>query len=128
LLKETGKSLFEVALKRKDGTPVYVILNATKLPEEKMMAFCENITERKKAEQALVEAKDRNQSYLDIADVMIVVISPDQNTVLANKKTFKALGYSEDEILNKNWFDAVAPEANRPSIKKSFSDISLWKN
>jgi PAS domain S-box-containing protein len=127
LLKETGKTVFEVALKRKDGTSVYVILNATKLPEGKMMAFCENITERKKAEQALVEAKNRNQSYLDIADVMIVVISPDQNTVLANKKTLEVLGYSEDEILNKNWFNAVIPEANRPSIKKSFSDIVSGK-
>ena len=54
LLQEKGKARFEVALKKKDGYPVYVILNATKLPDGKMMSFCENITENK-----INEAKQR---------------------------------------------------------------------
>jgi PAS domain S-box-containing protein len=58
-LKETGKSLLEIALKKKDGTPVYIILNATKLPDGKLMAFCENISERKKSEKKLEENSRR---------------------------------------------------------------------
>jgi PAS domain S-box-containing protein len=52
-LQETGKSIREFRLKRKDGQPVYVILNTTKLSDGKAMAFCEDITERKKLEKQL---------------------------------------------------------------------------
>jgi PAS domain S-box-containing protein len=51
-LKDTGKSQLEFRLKRKDGYPVHVIINAVQLPDGKLMSFCENITERKKVEQA----------------------------------------------------------------------------
>lgn len=54
-LQETGKAAGELRLKRKDGQPVYVILNSTKLPNGRAMAFCENITERKKLEKRLQE-------------------------------------------------------------------------
>ncbi len=52
-VKVTGRSLSETVLKTKKGSPVYVILNSVKLPDGNLMAFCENITERKKAEDAL---------------------------------------------------------------------------
>ena len=52
-LEETGKSIAEFRLKRKDGQAVYVILNAVKLSDGKSMAFCENITELKNLEKKL---------------------------------------------------------------------------
>ena len=127
---QTGTDHFFWIHKRMDGTtfPADVLLTRIQLKgREVLQATVRDITEQKKAEQALVEAKDRNQSYLDIADVMIVVISPDQNTILANKKTLEVLGYSEDEILGRNWFDVVIPEADRPIVKKSFSNIIFGK-
>lgn len=54
-VKQTGKSLSESPLKTKNGLPVYVILNSVKLPDGKLIAFCENITERKKLEKQLQE-------------------------------------------------------------------------
>jgi len=52
-LKANGKSVMEFKLKRKDGQPVYVILNSILLSDGKAMAFCEDITERKKLEKRL---------------------------------------------------------------------------
>ena len=109
-----------------DGSVRICELYATFLEDMLIVTF-NDITAHKKAEQALVEANNKNQSYLDIADVMIVAISPNQNTVLANKKTLEILGYSEDEILNKNWFDAVIPEADKPSATKTLNDILSGK-
>ncbi len=57
-LQETGKILVEVRLKKKDGQAVYVSLNAVKLPNGKLIAFCENITERNEAEEALNRTMD----------------------------------------------------------------------
>ena len=58
LVKLTGKSRSELCLKRKDGSPVYVILTATKLPDGNLIANCEDITERKGLEKEL-QAKER---------------------------------------------------------------------
>jgi PAS domain S-box-containing protein len=52
-LKQYGKSVREFRLKRKDGKPVYVILNVVLLSDGKALAFCEDITERKKLEKML---------------------------------------------------------------------------
>ncbi len=57
-LKENGKSIREFRLKRKDGTPIYVILNVVLLSDGRAMAFCEDITERKKLEK-LLQVKER---------------------------------------------------------------------
>jgi PAS domain S-box-containing protein len=52
-LKKTGKARGESRFKRKDGSPVFVILNATELPDGNIIANCENITERKSMEKLL---------------------------------------------------------------------------
>jgi PAS domain S-box-containing protein len=58
LLKQTGKSKSELCLKRKDGSPVYVILAAIELPNGNLIANCEDITERKELEKQL-QVKER---------------------------------------------------------------------
>jgi two-component system sporulation sensor kinase A len=58
LVKQTGKSRSELCLKRKDGSPVYVILTATKMPDGNFIANCEDITERKELEKQL-QANER---------------------------------------------------------------------
>lgn len=52
-LLQNGKSIREFRLKKKDGQPVYIILNTILLSDGKAMAFCENITERKNLEKHL---------------------------------------------------------------------------
>ncbi len=52
-VRQKGKSAREFRLKKKDGQPVYVILNATLLSDGKAMAFCENISELKNLEKHL---------------------------------------------------------------------------
>ena len=56
-LQENGKILVEKWLKKKDGQAVNVSLNVVKLPSGKLIAFCENITDRK-----ILEAKVDNYS------------------------------------------------------------------
>ena len=69
-LQETGKILKEFRLKNNDGKAVYVILNAIKLPDGKLIAFCENITERKKAEQNLDRLMDELVKVNEKLDVV----------------------------------------------------------
>jgi PAS domain S-box-containing protein len=66
-------------------------------------------TERKRAEEALRQERDRAQKYLDIAGVVIVAINAKGEVTLINRKGSEILGYEQEEIISKNWFDNFLP-------------------
>ncbi|QEM66960.1 PAS domain S-box protein [Geobacter sp. FeAm09] len=57
-LKEEGSASRESLLVRKDGSLLWVSLQAVKLGHDRYIGFFQNITERKQTEQALISAKD----------------------------------------------------------------------
>lgn len=77
----------------------------------------------KLSEERLREERDRAQSYLNVAGVMLVVIGADQKVRLINKKGCEVLGYDEKEIVGKNWFDHFIPECMRENLRRIFSKI-----
>lgn len=84
----------------------------------------EDITRRWWAEKALQEERDRAQGYLDIAG-FIIVIEPDQTISLINRKGCEILGYEEQEILGKNWFDTCVPDRERERVRSVFDQLML---
>jgi len=76
-----------------------------------------DITDHKRAEEALQEERDKAQKYLDIAEVMFIAIDIEGNVTLINKKGCKVLGYGESEVIGKNWFDNFLPERLRDTVK-----------
>lgn len=71
-----------------------------------------DLSDQKRTEKALQEEKERAQKYLDVANSLFVVIHEDQSITLINQKGTEMLGYSEHELIGKNWFDiCVAPDA-----------------
>jgi PAS domain S-box-containing protein len=77
----------------------------------------------KLSEERLRERRDRAQSYLDVAGVILLVIGSDQKVRLINRKGCEVLGYDEDEIVGKNWFENFLPERVREDVKGIFSKI-----
>lgn len=77
----------------------------------------EDYTEKRMTEEALREQRDRAQKYLDVAGVVLVVLESDGVVSLINKKGCNLLGYSEEEIIGKNWFDNFIPKNVVPSVK-----------
>jgi PAS domain S-box-containing protein len=82
-----------------------------------------DITDRKCTEEALKKEKDKAQRYLDVAGVMLVVINADQTVALINKKGCDVLGYSEEDIIGKNWIDMFVPERMHSGIKSVFTKL-----
>jgi two-component system cell cycle sensor histidine kinase/response regulator CckA len=82
-----------------------------------------DITEQKKAQEALTMEKDRAQRYLDIAGVMLVALDSDGIVNLINKKGSEILGYDVEDIIGKNWFDNFTPEEMRDRIREVFYDL-----
>jgi PAS domain S-box-containing protein len=77
-----------------------------------------DITDRKQAEELLRRERDRAQKYLDVAGVMFVAIDVEQRVGLINKKGCEILGYNEDEIIAKNWFDNFLPERIKNEVRE----------
>ncbi len=91
--------------------------------EKYVVGSIRDITEQKKAEEALRREKDRAQRYLDIAGVMLVAIDADQRVTLINRKGCEILGYSEYEIIGKNWFDVFIPDETRETARSVYKRL-----
>lgn len=86
-----------------------------------------DITEQRQAAEAIRKERDRAQNYLDVAGVMIVGVGADQKVSLINKKGCQILGYEEDEIIGKNWFDHFIPKHTKAKAKRSFLELIAAK-
>ena len=71
----------------------------------------------------LGQERDRSQRYLDIVGVMVVALDKEGLVILINRKGCELLGYKEDEILNKNWFDICLPGELREDVKGVFNQL-----
>lgn len=74
------------------------------------------IIEHKQAEAELQEERDRAQTYLDLSPVMFIALNTAGEVILVNKKGCELLGYDEEEVLGKNWFENFLPESLREEV------------
>ncbi|MBM4446818.1 MAG: PAS domain S-box protein [Chloroflexi bacterium] len=79
--------------------------------------------QRKKFEEQLQQEKDRAQRYLDVAGVMFIANDADGRVSLINRKGCQILGYKQEEIIGKNWFDTLIPERVRDEVKAVFNKL-----
>ncbi|HPR52533.1 MAG TPA: PAS domain S-box protein [Deltaproteobacteria bacterium] len=119
---------FETRVKRYDGTVRWVRINgrAVKDDDGTILFYegsVEDITERSQALEDLQRERDRIQKYFDVAGVMLLVINRDQTIGQINRKGCEILGYSEEEIIGKNWFDHFLPAEVRQKVKFVFDKI-----
>ena len=89
-----------------------------------------DITERKRsnsgkevARNVIRTERDRAQQYLDVAAVIIVALAADETVSLINQRGCEVLGYQEDEIVGKNWFDNFLPPGQRGYVKSVFERV-----
>ena len=115
---------FEFWGKKKDGTIFPKLVRVKKgsyLGQEVVIAFALDITEIKNAEEAIKKERDQAQKYLDIAGVMLGVLDIKGNLKLINRKGCEILGYNENEVINKNWFDFALPQKYIKEVKSVFN-------
>jgi len=82
-----------------------------------------DVTERVRMEQELEAAKKRAEQYLEVAGVMLAVLSADETIAVINRKGWEVLGYSRDELLGRNWFDLLVPERVRAQVRAVFKRL-----
>jgi PAS domain S-box-containing protein len=73
--------------------------------------------------QALTEALERAQAYLDVVGVMVLLLNPRGAVVLANRKACEVLGRKNRECQGEDWFSAYLPADEQESARRIFTDL-----
>lgn len=116
-------------VKDNDGKIIGYLRVIRDLSEEKAAEITSQrayIESEKKVEirtRELRTEKEKAQQYLDIAGVIIVILDTNGNVNLINRKGVQILGYKEEKIEGKNWFDNFIPEKERKEVKETFDKI-----
>ena len=127
---ETGESMFdcEAIIKDKTGKeiPVNVTTSALRSSDNEIIGALEifrDLTERKELWDQLREERDKAQQYLNVARVIIVALNEKGEVTLINKRGSEVLGYKEEEIVGKNWFDFCVPTKTRHKVREFFLNL-----
>jgi len=113
----------EFRLRHKDGSYRWIFAKGEAVRDEhgapvRVLGCHLDVTDRKAAERAVREERDRAQRYLDIAGVMLVALDRDGVVTMINRKGREILGYPEEEIVGKKWFDHfLTPEVRRSVLR-----------
>jgi len=88
---------------------------------QKMIGLNSDISEQSNYLENIIKERNKAQLYLDIAGVMFAAINEHGEIILVNKKGCEILGYGEDELLGKNWFDICLPKSAVDIVKEVFA-------
>jgi PAS domain S-box-containing protein len=137
---------YELSLQHVDGHVTPVLYNASIFKDENgkvmgVFAAARDITKRKLIEKKLKEYSrnledivekrtedirremEKAKMYLDISACIILVLNSDGVIELVNKKGCEILGYDEEQLIGKNWFDNFIPKENKEEIKSVFRKL-----
>ncbi|MCH9651096.1 MAG: response regulator [Deltaproteobacteria bacterium] len=76
------------------------------------------MAERLAKERALNQEKERAQTYFEVVETLMVALTPSGTVAAINRKGCRVLGYSDHEIIGKDWFDNFVPEKDREEARR----------
>jgi PAS domain S-box-containing protein len=127
---ETGEPVYcyEILIKSRAGVkiPVNISTSALRSSRNEIIGAVENfrdLTKHKGLWAKLREERNRAQQYLNIAGVIIIAIDEKGLITLINRKGCEVLGYKEEEIIGRNWFDLCVPEIVREKRRNAFRKV-----
>ncbi|MEN8126619.1 MAG: PAS domain S-box protein [Planctomycetota bacterium] len=122
-----GSARIETRFIRKDRTVIDVVVYIAPLDKENVDAgfvvVIQDITALKAARRQVVAEKTRAQMYLDVAEVMIVVLDADGKVQLINKKGCEILECTPEQALGADWFQTFLPESYRAIMRSTLNRI-----
>ena len=127
LSKQEDVKDLEQELRKKNGEKVHALLTASprKDPKGNVIGYrgtLRDITESKKAEEALQQSEERYRNILDSIWDSYSEIDLAGNFTFVNNSTCRHLGYTKEELVGMNYHKYTDEEAGK-KIKQLFTEI-----
>ncbi|MFI5144591.1 MAG: PAS domain S-box protein [Ignavibacteria bacterium] len=90
-------------------------MQSTKISSTKRDGFIEVLSENLK-------------HYLDLTRVMFVVLDTHETVKMVNRQGCEILGYSEEEVIGKNWFETFLPGGIISEVKMAYNKMMQGKD
>jgi PAS domain S-box-containing protein len=119
---------FETVRLREDGTRVAVSLTVAPVLDAAgrvvgMASVARDMTERKRAEEALQESEERTRAIMDSAHDAIIMMDHAGAVSYWNASAERILGYGAAEVIGRNLHDLVAPARFLPAHQAAYPEF-----
>ena len=84
------------------------------------IGISEDITERKKAQEEVREARDLSESLIETAQTIVLVLDTEGRIVRFNPFMEEVSGFRLEEAQGKDWFSNFLPKRDQDSIRELF--------
>ena len=101
-LKKGHLENVEIALQRKDGSGIAGMVSARMITLHDVphiLSVIRDVTDRRKAEEALRESEERYRAFFESSIDGIMITSPDGSIEAANAEACRMLGMTEEELI-----------------------------
>jgi PAS domain S-box-containing protein len=106
-----GKTIIsERPIKRKNGEIITVEIKGKALDDGRILLFTRDITERKKAEEAVKQSEEKYKQLVDQADDGIFIADHSGKFITVNPKAQQISGYTLEELLTMTIYDVTISE------------------
>jgi PAS domain S-box-containing protein len=111
-IERRNRGKYEQRLRRRDGSELWTIVSVRALKDEAgkfqgSFAMLTDITERKKAEEALIAAKDEWERTFDAVPDLIAILDKEQTILNLNQGMAARLGVTKEEVRGRKCYEVV---------------------
>jgi PAS domain S-box-containing protein len=126
LEKEGAITNFEAQLLRNDSTPLWASISVKAVKDDEgailhLDGIVEDISERKKVEQALIASEAKYRILAETAQDIILMHDLEGKLIYTNQAGLNCLKYTREQVDGKSVIDFVAPEDREEVIEKQKS-------
>ncbi|MGO9017275.1 MAG: PAS domain S-box protein [Syntrophobacteraceae bacterium] len=122
-LLKSGHLETEIRVKKCDGQIIWVSLHVVIISDRLSLGYCQDITERKKVEDALKQSEERYRALVETSADWIWEVDANAKYTYADPKVQKILGYTPEEVIGRTPFELM-PEEEAHRIEAAFAEIS----
>ena len=126
---ETGTmQASEVPYANEAGKAGWIELSAFPLRDEQdeitgVIEYVKDISDRKRAEAEIQEAKSFAEQLIETANAIVVVLDAEGKIKVFNSAAERITGYAQDEIDGRNWFEVLVPRDRYPEVWGEFGRL-----
>ena len=107
---EKGKVFGEYRSVRKNGVQFWMRVDAIQFSEDKLLAFCQDITDRKTTEDSLRRSENLFRTLTYTAPVGIYMTDISGKCIYVNEFWTKMTGLSEEMAMGNGWMACIHPD------------------